>query len=575
VFLVDAIILISGFLLLLSIISSKLSSRLGVPVLVLFLLLGILAGSEGIVGIEFENYELAHGIGTVALALILFDGGLGTSMEAIRIAWKPAFLLATLGVLVTALITGLAASWILGIKTVEGILLGSIVASTDAAAVFAVMRSGGMTLSKRLESVLEIESATNDAMAIFLTIGCIELLLGIVEPGPDVLKVFVSQMSIGTILGLAGGYAGAWMINRIDLKAAGLYPLLATAMGLLTFGLTAHFGGSGFLAIYLAGVIIGNKRIVFQRGILLFHDAIAWLSQIVMFVALGLLCFPSRLLHVGGKSLIVSAVLIFIARPLSVFLSTRGFSFKWREVVFISWVGLKGAVPITLATFPLMMATPEHPLQAALLFDVVFFIVVVSAVIQGTSLTPVAHWLGLVHPPEPEPPMTLEINSLKHVQGEVVDYSIGEDSRAAGRLVRNLALPEGAVIAMIARGDQIVPPQGNTRILAGDHVILVLKPGLVPLVSQVFGRDDHSRGTIPQTLEFPLRARTTVAELQEFYMIQVDASPELSLADVICADLGCTDPKVGDSVTLGPLRLRIDRIGPDGKIEMVGMSVLP
>ncbi|MBI1325186.1 potassium/proton antiporter [bacterium] len=574
-FLIDSLVLIAGVLLLLAIMSSKLSTRLGVPVLVLFLLLGMLAGSEGIAGIEFENYPLAHGIGTVALAMILFDGGLGTSIPAIRLAWKPAVLLSTLGVLITALVTGVGASLILGISWLEGLLMGSIVASTDAAAVFSVMRSGGMRLPKRLEAVLEIESASNDAMAIFLTIGCIEVLLGNVVPGPALLGIFFSQMIVGAAVGLAGGFAGAWLVNRIDLNSAGLYPVLVSAIGLLTFGVTTHFAGSGFLAIYLAGVVIGNRPLVFQRGILLFHDAIAWLSQIVMFVVLGLLCFPSRLLNVAWLSLAVSAVLIFVARPLAVFVSTRGFRFTLKETVFMSWVGLKGAVPITLATFPLMLATPEKPLQAPLLFDVVFFTVVVSAVIQGTSLTPAARWLGLEQPPEPEPPVTLEINSLKHVHGEVVDYAVGEDSRAAGRLVRNLTLPEGATIAMIARGDQIVPPQGNTRILAGDHVILVLKPGIVALVSQVFGRDDDSRGTIPDTLEFPLRARTTISELQEFYLISVEAPPERTLAEVICTDLGCTEPKEGDSVKLGPLRLRIARLGIDGKIEMVGMSILP
>jgi len=575
VFAVDSLILLTGLLLLLGIMSSKLSSRLGVPVLVLFLLLGMLAGSEGIGGIEFENYQLAHGIGTVALAMILFDGGLGTSIDAIRIVWKPSLLLATVGVLITAVITGMAAAMILGISWLEGLLLGSIVASTDAAAVFSVMRSGGMRLPKRLEALLEIESASNDPMAIFMTIGCIEILLGDMTPGPDLIGLFVSQMAVGSLFGLAGGYAGAWMINRIDLTSAGLYPVLGSAMGLLTYGLTVHFGGSGFLAVYVAGVVIGNRPLVFHRGILLYHDAIAWLSQIVMFVVLGLLCFPSRLLHVTWQSLAVSAVLILVARPLAVIVSTWIFRFTWQEMAFMSWVGLKGAVPITLATFPLMLAKPEKPLQAQLLFDVVFFTVVVSALIQGTSLTPAARLLGLLQPPEPEPPVTLEFSSLKHVQGEVLDYAVGVDSRAAGRLVRNLALPEGAVIALIARGDQIVPPQGNTRVLAGDHVILVLKPGLVPLVSQIFGRDENSRGRIPETLEFPLRARTTVAEMQEFYMIPVDSPPERTLAELICRDLGCTDPKEGDSVTLGPLRLRIARLGNDGQIEMVGMSILP
>jgi cell volume regulation protein A len=574
-FLVDALILVTGVLLLLGIASSKLSSRLGMPVLVMFLLLGMLAGSEGLGGIEFDDYRMAHGIGTVALAMILFDGGLGTSLDAIRMAWKPAALLASWGVLITAVITGLAAAWILKISWLEGLLLGSIVGSTDAAAVFSVLRSGGIGLPKRIAAVLEVESASNDPMAIFLTIGCIEVLLGNMQIGPGLIGLLGSQMLIGGICGVLGGYVGGWVVNRIDLNAAGLYPVLISSFCLLTFGLAAQLGGSGFLAVYLAGVILGNRPLIFQRGIRLFHDAIAWLSQIVMFVVLGLLCFPSRLLEVSGKALLISIVLIFLARPAAVLLSVLPFRFSWKEIVFMSWVGLKGAVPITLATFPLMLSTAEKNLQAPLLFDVVFFIVVVSAIVQGSTLSPVARWLGLERPPEPEPPVTLEISSLKHVNGEVVDFPIGGDSRAAGRMVKDLSLPEGAVIALIARGDQIIPPQGNTSIEAGDHVILVLRSGIQPLVNQVFGRDSQARGSIPATLEFPLRASTTVAELEEFYTIQMDAPPEETLAEAIRSKLEGRSPLLGESVRFGPLVLRVLRQSADGAIEMVGMSIQP
>lgn len=573
-FLIDTLILVTGVLLLLGIASSKLSNRLGVPVLVLFLILGMLAGSEGIGGIDFEDYRLAHGIGTLALAVILFDGGLSTSLPAIRMAWKPSVLLATWGVLVTAVITGLAASWILDISLLEGMLLGSIVGSTDASAVFSVLRSGGIGLPKRIASVLEVESASNDPMAIFMTVGCIEVLLGNVPLGPGLLGLFASQMLIGCVCGAIGGYAAGWVVNRIELDASGLYPVLITSFCLLTYGLAADLGGSGFLAVYLAGVIIGNRPLVFQRGIRLFHDAAAWLSQIVMFVVLGLLCFPSRLFDVAGKGVAIAAVLILIARPAAVLLSTLPFRFARNELIFLSWVGLKGAVPITLATFPLMLGTAENPLQAPLLFDVIFFIVVVSAVIQGSSLTPMARWLGLERPRDPEPPVSLEISSLRHVQGEVVDYAVGEDSRAAGRMVKELALPDGAVIALIARGQQIVPPQGSTRIHAGDHVILVLRPGIQPLVNQIFGRDSDVRGSIPTTLEFPLRASTTVGELQAFYTIFVDASPNSTLAEVIAQSLR-SPPSHGDTVQLGPLQFRVLRLTVDGQVELVGMSILP
>ncbi|MHC1766346.1 MAG: potassium/proton antiporter [Verrucomicrobiia bacterium] len=573
-FLVDTLILVTGVLLLLGIASSKLSTRLGVPVLVLFLLVGMAAGSEGIGGIEFEDYRLAHAVGTVALAAILFDGGLGTSMSAIRVAWQPSVLLITLGVLVTAAITGVAASWILGISMLEGLLLGSIVASTDASAVFSILRSGGVGLPKRISAVLEVESASNDPMAIFLTVGCIELLLGNVSLGPGLLGLFASQMLIGAFLGLIGGHAAVWVVNRIELGASGMYPVLVSAFCLVTYGLAVYLNGSGFLAVYLAGVVIGNRQVSFQQGIRRFHDALAWLAQIIMFVTLGLLCFPSRLLEVSGKALLVSVVLMLLARPVAVWISALPFKFSWRELTFMSWVGLKGAVPITLATFPLMFATPEISLQAPLLFDVVFFIVVASAILQGTSLTPAARLLGLERPRDPEPPVTLEISSLRKVDGKVVDYAISEDSRAAGRLVKELALPGEVVIALIARDGKVIPPQGMTRIHVGDHIMLVLRPGTESLVDQVFGKNPDEPATVPTDVEFPFRGTTTVGELEAFYSIHIDAPPETTLDQVMRRELGPEGTKLDAVVEFDCLRFRVLRLSSDNQIELVGMSVL-
>ena len=279
-FLVDTLILLTGLLLLLGIASSKFSARLGVPVLVLFLAVGMLAGSEGIGGIEFEDYRLAHAIGTVALAFILFDGGLRTPLDSIRVAWKPALVLATAGVLVTAAITGAAAAWMLNLSLLEGLLLGSIVGSTDAAAVFATLRYGGVQLSKRLSATLEVESGANDPMAIFMTIGCIQVLTGQTEAGLGLVRLLMTQMVVGSIVGLGMGKLAVWVINRVNLDAAGMYPVLAAAFGLLTFGVAAWGNGSGFLAVYLAGIVMGNSRMIFQRGIFVFHDAAAWFAQI-------------------------------------------------------------------------------------------------------------------------------------------------------------------------------------------------------------------------------------------------------------------------------------------------------
>jgi potassium/hydrogen antiporter len=570
-FLVDSLILATGVLLLLGIASSKFSARVGVPGLVLFLGLGMLAGSEGLGGIEFEDYALAHGVGTIALAVILFDGGLRTSWDSVKAVWKPSVVLATLGVLITAVVTGLAAMVILQISLLEGLLLGSIVGSTDAAAVFAVLRSGGVRLPERLAATLEVESASNDPMAIFLTISCLDLLLGHVTLGPGLLLRFALQMGVGTVVGLAMGVFAVRVVNQINLSAAGLYPVLATACGLLTFGLAAWLGGSGFLAIYVAGVVLGNSRIVFQRGIWLFHDAGAWLAQIVLFVILGLLSFPSRLIGVSLQGLALGAVLIFIARPLAVAISTIPFRFGWREVVFLSWVGLKGAVPITLATFPLMAGAGGAPL----LFNVVFFVVVVSALLQGSSLPWVARRLGLQQPSLPEPPVTLEISSMRHVDGDIVDYSVSAGSRAAGRRVRELALPEGVVIAMIARHEQIIPPQGRTRIEVGDHVIIVLRPDTRPLVDQVFARDRTREHELPSMLEFPLRASITVAELEDFYGISMNASRQWTLDEAIRrrANNGTVDTTT--IVRFGRIALHVRELTDAGGIEQVGMVILP
>jgi cell volume regulation protein A len=566
VFLIDTLILVTGLLLLLGIASSKLSSRLGVPVLVLFLILGMLAGSEGIGGIPFDDYRLAHAVGTLALAVILFDGGLSTPLAAVQAVWRPALSLATVGVFVTAIITGLAASWILDLTLLEGLLIGSIAGSTDAAAVFSVLRSGGVSLADRLRSTLEVESGANDPMAIFMTIGCIEVLSGRMELGLSLVGLFVSQMAIGLLGGLSVGWAAVYIVNKINLESAGMYPILVTAFGLLAFGLTAAIGGSGFLAIYIAGIVIGNRRIVFQRGVLMFHDASAWLSQIVMFVVLGLLSFPSQLLEVSLQGFAIAAVLVVISRPVAVLLTASPFQYNWRELSFISWTGLKGAVPITLATFPLMFGTPN----AQLMFNVVFFVVVLSAAIQGWSLPTVARMMGLEVPVQNRPPVTLEISSLREVEGDIIDYAISPLSRAADRRVRDLALPDGVLVALIVRDEQIIPPHGRTTIKSGDHVLVVLHPASRPLVEQVFGDKSEPDIELPTDMEFPLRGTTLVRELEDTYGVQMNAMADDTLDAAMRKRLsGKVHP--GSVVDFGPIRLRVRRMAVDNSIEQVAL----
>lgn len=569
-FAVDGLILLSGILLAFAIASSKFSARLGVPVLVLFLGVGMLAGSEGIGGIAFENYQLAHGVGTLALAIILFDGGLRTPLSSFRMAIGPALTLATVGVIVTAVITGVAAAEILDVPLLHGILLGSIVGSTDAAAVFSLLRGRNLHLRPRVAATLEVESGSNDPMAVFMTVGILEVLLGQREVGWGLLVFFLMQAGIGLVVGLLVGRFGVRVNNRIGLDAAGLYPILAAAAGLLAYGLAASVGGSGFLSIYLAGIVMGNSRVVFSRGILLFTDGMAWLGQITMFVVLGLLSFPSQLLEVAGSGLLVALSLILLARPLAVAAVLLPFRFELREIAFLSWVGLKGAVPIVLATYPLLLGLPG----SFLLFNVVFFVVLVSALTQGWSLPWVARKLRLEVPALPDPPVTLEITSLKHVDGDIVEFTVGPESRAADRLVRDLALPDGVVVAMIARGQEIIPPRGTTRIVADDHVFVVLRPETRPLVNRVFSPDHPDEAVVLPETVFPLQAEATVRDLEEFYGVEIKAPPMWSLARLIQERCHGSNILEGRQLRLEGVVLHVLEIGERG-IERVGLEIEP
>lgn len=565
-FLVDKILLVSGLLLMAGIFASKFAARLGLPVLVLFILVGMLAGEEGFGGIVFDNYTLAHAIGTVALCVILFDGGLRTPLKSLRSAWKPAGLLATAGVLVTSVVTGLAAAWILGLPWLEGILLGSIVGSTDAAAVFSVLRSKGLHLEKRLAATLEVESGSNDPMAIFLTVGVLEMLMGRMEPGPQMLGLFGMQMGVGLLTGVAAGWLAVRLINWIKLDTGGLYPVLTGVCGLLAFGLAAVLGGSGFLAVYVAGIWIGNSRFVFQRGSLLFHDGLAWISQMAMFAVLGLLSYPSELLKVAGPGLGIAAVLIFLARPLAVIPLLLPFRFSAREMLFVSWVGLKGAVPIILATYPLLFGLED----GVKLFNVVFFVVLVSAITQGWSLPVVARLLRLEQPPEPEPPVTLELTSLREVEADIVGYTVLEGCRAEGRRINELALPDGMVVAMLSRQGKLIPPRGSTLINREDHVFVLLRPEVRPLADALFRAPSGREKPLPRLVEFPLTGVTTVDQLRLSYDIRLDLPGGLTLEQVLREKTGRA-PVKGAVVEAGPVTLHAREVGGDGRILSVGL----
>ncbi|MBG5918825.1 potassium/proton antiporter [Providencia stuartii] len=560
---IEQLILLTSILILLGIFSSKLSARLGLPMLVMFLFIGMLAGEDGIGQIAFNNVNVSYAVGSLALALILFDGGLQTSVKSIRLVWKPAFTLATFGVLITAGITGLAAAYILGIPLLEGLLLGAIVGSTDAAAVFSLLRNAGIYLNERLQSTLEIESATNDPMAIFLTVGLLQLLMNQTASGTELLLLFVSQMGIGTIVGLSVGWISIKIINKIKLLATGLYPVLVAACGLLSFGLASNLQGSGFLSIFVTGVVIGNARFVFQRNTFLFHDGLAWLSQIIMFVMLGLLVNPSSLLEVWFEGLVIALVLTFIARPIAVVPVLRFFGFTREEITLVSWVGLRGSVPIILAIFPFIYGLPG----ANLIFDVVFFVVLISATLQGSTLPYVARKLNLMQPPPLLPAATLDITAVDQIDADLVEYTLGEDCSAVGRRLSQLALPDQTVIAMITRGKGVLPPRGSTKLFADDHLFVVLKPENRPFLERLFS-EQVSPDLIP--IELPtsglsLKGTTRLDEIYESYGILIDNENNQTL-DQFIYSITTSEPTQGTVISLASLQIRIS--------EMIGSRIV-
>ena len=388
----DEWLLVSSVLLLLSILAWKVSSRLGIPALLLFLGIGMLAGSDGLGGIYFDNAAVAQSVGVIALAFILFAGGLDTEWKAVRPALGAALALSTIGVLLTAVVVAIFAIFLLHVSFLEGLLLGAIISATDAAAVFSVLGARKLNLSGKLIPLLELESGSNDPMAVFLTIGLTNLLTNPHESVFAVLLLFVQQMGIGAIFGLLLGLGAIYLIGRLKLEEAALYPVLTIALVLLAYGLTATLGGSGFLAVYLVGVLLGNSSVQRMNRLTGFHDSLAWLMQIAMFLILGLLVFPSHLPAVFVSGLLITAVAIFIARPVSVLITLFPVKMPLQEKLFVSWVGLRGAVPIVLATFPLLAGLS----RASLLFDLVFFVVFASVLLQGASVPFVARWLGVI-----------------------------------------------------------------------------------------------------------------------------------------------------------------------------------
>ncbi len=480
----DSFILILALLFIVGVLTTRFSTKLGVPSLILFILVGMVMGSDVLGIIYFDNAALTQMIGVIALVIILFEGGLQTNWKDVRLVIVPSLSLATVGVLLTSGIVAVAAKMILGLDWLESVLFGAIVGSTDAAAVFAVLK--GQNISPKLGSTLEAESGSNDPMAVFLTVAMIEL---ITIPDASIVTLvgdFFLQMGVGLVLGFIFGKIAVKSLNTINLDSSGLYPVFATAFALLTYGLTAFLNGSGLLAVYIAAIMIGNAEIAYRQSIFRFSEGFAWMMQILMFVILGLLVFPSELFKpaILIQGILISLILMVVARPVAVYLSTVKMKYTQKERIFLSWAGLKGAVPIVLATFPLL-AGVEGSHQ---IFNVVFFVVLTSALIQGSTIPYLADKLGLNVPKKTTPMQSLELISLGKADAEMIEYEMESDSAIVGKTLTDIPFPEGSLVNAIIRKGKLIAPTGNTVIMAGDFLYILSarknKPHLKKLLKE-------------------------------------------------------------------------------------------
>jgi potassium/hydrogen antiporter len=463
------LILVAGALLAVGIAAAKVADRVRVPGLLLFLGLGILVGSEGPGGVEFEDEELTRTLGTIGLVLILFEGGLAAGWREIRPVIGTAISLAVVGTALTAAIAGLAASWLFGLGTLESLIVGSAVAATDSAAIFAVLR--GSQLRRRLARSLEGESGMNDPVALLLVTGFIDW---IQDPGygaEDMAVNLVVKLGLGAVLGVAVGFGARWAIRNVDLPTPGLYPVASVATAGLAYGLAEVAHGSGFLAVYLTALILGTGSTPARLTVLSFHQGLSWVSQIALFFLLGLLVFPSQLADVAGDGILLAAALMLVARPVAALLASLPARFSLRERVMLGWAGLRGAVPIWLATFPVIAGVEDRDQ----LFNIVFFVVVASTLVQGASFEPLAKLLGVTSTEPALPRPVVESGMIRELGGEVIAYRVREGDAVVGHMVKELGLPREALVNVIVRQRSAIPPRGSTEIQAGDELHVLVR----------------------------------------------------------------------------------------------------
>lgn len=540
---INTLFILGGLLIALSVLASRVSTLVGVPLLLLFLGLGMLAGEEGLLGIQFDDYSLAFMIGHLALAMILLDGGLRTRIKTFRVGFRPALCLSTLGVFITSGLIGVLAMWVFDLTLVQGLLVGAIVGSTDAAAVFSMLSGHGVNLNERVGATLEIESGTNDPMAIFLTIVLVDILVGNVRGIGETLMFLAIQFGLGTLIGLGGGWLTARLLRWLDL-APGLYSLLALALGLCVFGLTSALGGSGFLAIYLTGLMIGNRPGRHLNFILPVHDGLAWLSQIGLFLVLGLLVNPSELLEYAIPASLVALALIFVARPLAVLIAIKPFfKFRWREIGFISWVGLRGAVPIVLAIFPVIGGVDN----ASLYFNVAFAVVLMSLLIQGGTLPWMARWMRVEVPVTVTPSMRGPLGILPENDYEMFVYEV-DNTDLEDVPIRLLRFPSGALISALFRRHAMLHPKGSTRLQLGDVVCVIGRSDDLPMLNRLFNGDAKLKRERAFFGTFTFDGEARLQDVADVYGLTLSPGERnMTLAEFVSLRVG-GHPVVGDDV---------------------------
>jgi potassium/hydrogen antiporter len=557
-------ILFGSLLVLAGILSSLVAMRFGAPLLLAFLAVGMLAGEAGPLGIKFDDVELTYTVGSVALGLILFDGGLRTRFQTFRNVIGPAGMLSTVGVLATAALTAPAAVLTLGLSWTEALLMGAVVASTDAAAVFFLLHARGLWLRPRVNATLEVESGINDPFAIFMTLVLVESLLFGSKPGPEILVLLAKEASLGALIGYAGARAVVWVLNKLDLPQGLHAPFVATA-ALVIFALAQTAHGSGFLAVYIAGLVVGNSSTRAHNTVVVFLDAATWLAQIAMFVLLGLLAWPHRLAGAILPGLAVAAALMLIARPAAVFLCLAPFRFSLRERLFISWVGLRGAVGIFIASIPLLVGLPN----AHLYFDVGFIVVLVSLLVQGWTIAPAARRLGVSFPRSDPLPRRVELDLPGQLEQEIVGYPVSANSPY---LKRGL-LPSWARPTLVVRDQKILGPAEARPVRQGDYVYLLAPPEKAQALDRFFVDMPPPAVPDPRLLgDFFVGGDVTLGALADIYGLSIaPEEAETSLANYFVEELR-RRPKQNDIVPLGPIALVAHRI-TDGRISSVGLRL--